>query len=498
MVDFSIEDLAMIFEPRKDEEGRLIYVPTQVVEGFYDDDTGRFVDSNLYSYPHLTDGEISRGFALRNPINELSLNYPDKSLEEIKNILLTEYDKYKYFLSYYKDVVFMFRYEDDPNDAIAIIDEETKTNIFLLFNDEEIQKLMVSKYEELVQEEAKEQLANFSKREVTESEQKININPHLLFKKIRKIVKGQDNAIKEVVTTIWKNYNNDYAKNMILVGSSGTGKTEILRQLSKELDIPLMIIGVTGMSQAGYKGIGTDEILANLISLTKGDIKKAEHAIVVLDEIDKLAYDSVESGKVSTDGVQNELLKIVEDGNFSVDITRNGFTSKEIINTANITFIGVGAFNGMLTTKTEKHIGFGKDVTVKEIKKEKIVPEDLIKFGLKPELVGRMGKIIKLNDLDLDTMKEIIRNSDKSDYKKEINFITTRGIKIDTKLEEEIVEEIAKIAMSKKIGARAINSIVTEMFTDILFDISDPEEEYSELLISKETVTDSKKYVLRK
>ena len=494
MVEIEVNELAIIFEPSKDEEGLLSFVPTQVVEGSYDEDSERFVDTNLYSYPHLTNCERSRGYALREPISKLSLKYPDKSLEEIKNILLEEHKKHEYFLGIYRDEIFLFRNEKENNENFFVIDEDIEESMMCLFEDEELIDLMLKHSGD------KTEISEEYDEEVLEEKEpvKTNINPHLLYKQIKETVKGQDGAIKKIVATIWENYNSDHAKNLILVGPSGTGKTEILRQISKKINVPLLITGVTGMSQAGYVGTGTDEILKNLLTLTKGDVEKAEHAIVVLDEIDKLAYGGAESGKISTDGVQNELLKIVEDGDFFVEFTKNGMPAREKINTSNITFIGVGAFNGMLTTRTEKRMGFGNDISSKEIKKEKIVPEDLITYGLKPELVGRMGSIVKLNDLDLTTMKDIIKNSKKSAYSSKIKFLNNRGIKLAEGLEEEVIEEIAKIAISKKIGARAITGIVEEMFSDIIFEIADPECSYNELEITKETVSDCKKYILRK
>lgn len=494
MVGKEINDLAIIFEPYVEDDGMVTFSAVQVVEGDYDYDIDRFIDSNLYSYSHLTNCEKSKGFAFRESISQLSLKYPDKSLEEIKKILLKEHEDNIYFLGSYNDVIFIFRKDIETDDFVFVVDEDTKENLMCMYDDEEIKELMLKGIEE--KKENTEEVVDVP--EETEKK-KISINPHLLYNQIKETVKGQDNAIKEIVTAIWENYNSDRANNLILVGPSGTGKTEILRQLAKMLDIPLLITAVTGMSQAGYVGTGTDEILSNLLTLTKGDVEKAEHAIIVLDEIDKLAFKGIYSGAISTDGVQNELLKIVEDGTFGVKFDiGHGDSVKVMLNTANITFIGVGAFNGMLTTKKSKGMGFNKDITEREEKKEKIVSEDLINFGLKPELVGRMGKIVKLNDLDLNIMKDIIKNSNKSAYISKIKFINKRGIKLDATLEDEIIEEIAKIAITKKIGARSITGIVNEMFSDILFDISNPDETYKELQISKETVTDSKKYILRK
>lgn len=490
-----VDELAVIFEPFINNDGVLNFIPIEVIEGYFDEESERFIDKNLYSYSHLTYGEASRGYALRLPICDLSVEYPDKSLEEIKLEILDKNSNYIYFLGDLEDIEenLIFRKNEETGETTMLIDEDTNERLMYLFDDEELNKLMLNSS---LGNETKEQIENNTEPE--EKNIKTNINPHELYKQIKETVRGQDDAIKEIVTCVWKNHNSESAKNMIIVGPSGSGKTEILRQLSKKMNVPLMITTVTGMSQAGYIGAGTDEILSNLLTFTKGDVAKAEKAIVVLDEIDKIAYNGYESGKVSTDGVQNELLKIIEDGTFFVNYNTGFSEQKVALNTSNITFIGVGAFNGMFTVKKEKGIGFGQDITEKEIKKEKVSPEDLIKFGLKPELVGRMGKIVRLNELDLEAMKDIIKNSEKSAYKSEIKFINKKGIKIAPEIEEEIIEEIAKIAISKKIGARSIEGIVTEMFSDIEFDISDPDENYTELQISKETVTNPKKYTLKK
>ena len=282
---------------------------------------------------------------------------------------------------------------------------------------------------------------------------------------------------------------------MIILGPSGSGKTEIIRQVSKLLNIPLLLTSVTGMSQAGYIGRGTDEILKDLLTLTKGDISKAERAIVVLDEFDKIATRG-NKGDISTNGVQNELLKIVEDGTFGIDYNHG---SRMILNTEHITFIGVGACTDILTKKINKQAGFTSDIKDKVITTGKINADDLVeKLGLKAELVGRMGKIIRLNDLDIDTLKKIITDSKKSAYNDKVNLIKKSNVKYIEENHDEIIETIAKIAKDKKIGARAISSIVNEMFSDIMFNLSDDEENYNELTISKDTVTDPKKYMLRK
>ena len=499
MVEVKPEDVAIIFEKEINEEGFVVEYPVDVVEGYYNEDDDRFVDTYLYTYSHLTRCEDGRAFACRTKISDLCFEYPDKSLNEIKDLFFAEYNKYTFCHAFYKDEPVILMANLETNENKILMDIDTIENLMCICDNDDIDDLMEN-FRENKDEILDECLFNNENKIESVSELKNKINPHNLYKEVKKTVKGQDEAIKKIVTVIWKNYlNKEKANNMIVLGSSGVGKTEIFRQISKKLDIPLLIVSVAGMSQAGYKGTGTDEILSNLLTLTKGDVKKAERAIVMLDEFDKIAYLGSESGSVSTMGVQNELLKIVEDGKFAVEVYENGFPVKKILDTSHITFVGVGAFLDSLTIRKEGQIGFGNDIKSKEVARDKILPEDLIKAGIKPELVGRMGEIIKLNDLDLDIMKDIIK-SDKSNYYGNVKFIEETISKFTRMDEEKIIDAIARKALEgkNKTGARGLSSIIETMFSEVMFDISNPDENYSELIIDEEIVNDPKKYTLKK
>lgn len=504
MVDIDIEDLAVIFEPVVDNEGTRTYYPVEVVEGYLDEPSEKFIDENLYSYDHFMDFQEGRSYALRTNLLETYKNNPDKSLNEIKEAILENLRKYKYTTGLYEDQVLLIRklIDSDNNKISIVFDQDSIDKCMFLFGDIED----IKEFEEQMNRELNEDIENNSQDEKDKKDDKhsennnssnteIKISPRKLYKEIRKTVIGQDDAIKQIVTTIWENFYGDTTNNMIILGPSGSGKTEIIRQVSKLLNIPLLLTSVTGMSQAGYVGRGTDEILKDLLTLTKGDISKAERAIVVLDEFDKIATRG-NKGDISTNGVQNELLKIVEDGTFGIDYNHG---SRMILNTEHITFIGVGACTDILTKKINKQAGFTSDIKDKVITTGKINADDLVeKLGLKAELVGRMGKIIRLNDLDIDTLKKIVTDSKKSAYNDKVNLIKKSNIKYIEENHDEIIEAIAKIAKDKKIGARAISSIVNEMFSDIMFNLSDEEESYNELTISKDTVTNPKKYILKK
>lgn len=500
MVEVTPEEVALIFENDINEEGYIAEYPVDVVEGYYNEEDERFVDTNLYTYSHVTRCEDGKAFACRIRINDLILEYPDKSLNEIKQLIFNEYSKYSYCHGFYEDEPVILMINLETGEKTLLMDVDTRENLMCLCGEDEIDDLMLN-FQENKDEIIEECITNNEKNIDSMSELKSKLNPHNLYKEVRKTVKGQDEAIKKIVTIIWKNYSNsEKANNIIVLGSSGVGKTEIFRQISKKLDIPLLIVSVAGMSQAGYKGIGTDEILSNLLTLTKGDVKKAERSIVMLDEFDKIAYTGSESGSVSTSGVQNELLKIVEDGKFAVEITENGFPTKKILDTSHITFVGVGAFMNSLTVKKSGQLGFGNDISPKEVAKEKILPEDLINAGIKPELVGRMGEIIKLNDLNLDIMKDIIKNSDKSTYYSNIKFVESIISKFTRIDEENIIEAIARKTLDSKnkTGARGLVNIIESIFSELMFDISDPDEKYSELVIDESIVSDPKKYILKK
>lgn len=504
MVDIEVEDLAVIFEPVVDNEGTRTYYPVEVVEGYLDEPSEKFIDENLYSYDHFMDFQEGRSYALRTNLLETYKNNPDKSLNEIKEAILENLRKYKYTTGLYEEQVLLIRklIDSDNNKISIVFDQDSIDKCMFLFGDIED----IKEFEEQMNRELNEDIENNSQDEKDKKDDKhsennnssnteIKISPRKLYKEIRKTVIGQDDAIKQIVTTIWENFYGDTTNNMIILGPSGSGKTEIIRQVSKLLNIPLLLTSVTGMSQAGYVGRGTDEILKDLLTLTKGDISKAERAIVVLDEFDKIATRG-NKGDISTNGVQNELLKIVEDGTFGIDYNHG---SRMILNTEHITFIGVGACTDILTKKINKQAGFTSDIKDKVITTGKINADDLVeKLGLKAELVGRMGKIIRLNDLDIDTLKKIVTDSKKSAYNDKVNLIKKSNIKYIEENHDEIIEAIAKIAKDKKIGARAISSIVNEMFSDIMFNLSDDEENYNELTISKDTVTNPKKYILKK
>lgn len=345
-----------------------------------------------------------------------------------------------------------------------------------------------------------------------ELETNLNMKPSEIKAYLDQYVIGQDLAKKKLATGVYNHYkrmrklekdsNVEIEKsNILMVGPTGSGKTYFLKTLAKFLDVPLAISDATGLTQAGYVGEDPENILRRLIEAANGDIEKAQKGIVYIDEIDKLGRKGENvsiSRDVSGEGVQQALLKIVE-GTVAEVPPKGGrkHPGEECIkiDTTNILFIIGGSFEGIekiiaKRTVGEKTVGFGaKVVNDKSIEFnnqiEKVTVDDLKKFGMIPEFLGRFPVIISLKELTVDQLKQIMTEP-KNALVKQYQALMEED-NIELKFTDDAVELIAKNAIERKTGARGLRGIMEEILEDAMFELPDSEG-HKVLTISKESI----------
>lgn len=299
---------------------------------------------------------------------------------------------------------------------------------------------------------------------------------------------GQEEAKKTIAVGIYNHYKrivsgktNIQKSNILMVGPTGVGKTELARTCAKIVNVPFCICDATTVTEAGYVGDDVENMLLRLLQAADMDIEAAERGIIYIDEIDKIARKSESMSltrDVSGEGVQQALLKIIEGAEVDVAVTggrKHPQGDRVRMNTSNILFICGGAFEGLTMSKDKKkNLGFGSSVDAIDDKVEvDVTPKSLEKQGLIPELVGRLPITVKLDKLTRDDLKEILTSTKNSIIKQYKELIALDDVKL--RVSDSALDYIADKAFENNTGARGLKTIIEKTMNDAMFEIPSDE-----------------------
>ena len=316
--------------------------------------------------------------------------------------------------------------------------------------------------------------------------------PHKIKAQLDEYVIGQEKAKKVISVAVYNHYKRVATgtmdeieiekSNMLMIGPTGSGKTYLVKTLAKLLDVPLAITDATSLTEAGYIGDDIESVVSKLLAAADNDVDRAEQGIIFIDEIDKIAKKkNTHSRDVSGESVQQGMLKLLEGAEVEVPVgatNKNAMVPMTTINTRNILFICGGAFpelEEVIKQRLNKQtsIGFGADLKDKYDKDknilDKVTVEDLRKFGMIPEFIGRLPVIYTLQGLTKEMMIQILKEPKNAILKQYQKLLELDEVKLE--FDDSALEAIAKKAMEKDTGARALRAIIEEFMLDIMYEI---------------------------
>ncbi len=340
--------------------------------------------------------------------------------------------------------------------------------------------------------------------------------PSQIYAFLNDYVIGQDDAKRTLAVAVYNHYKRHSVaqntkveiqkSNVLMIGPTGTGKTLFAQTLARVLDVPFAIADATTLTEAGYVGDDVESVLTRLLQNANFDVERAQRGIIYIDEIDKISRKSENPSltrDVSGEGVQQALLKLIE-GTIA-NVPAGGAGRKHPgeatvqLDTSKILFICGGAFDGLnkiIANRSceRRGIGFGANVQSKEEVESKnyladVQPEDLVKFGIIPELVGRLPVITTLNGLDADALVKILTEPKNAIVKQYAAMLEMDGVKLN--ITDDGLHEIANLAVARKTGARGLRSILEKILLNPMFDAPD-NKELAEIVIDKDVVSGKK------
>ena len=332
--------------------------------------------------------------------------------------------------------------------------------------------------------------------------------PHWIKAMLDEYVIGQDRAKKVMSVAVYNHYKRVFApqdrnieiekSNMLMIGPTGSGKTYLVQTLARLLDVPLAITDATSLTEAGYIGDDIESVVSKLLAAADNDVERAEHGIIFIDEIDKIAKKkNTNQRDVSGEAVQQGMLKLLEGSDIEVPVganSKNAMVPLETVNTRNILFICGGAFPDLTDIIKERlnktaSIGFQADLKDKYDGDKNLLSqvtlEDLRTFGMVPEFLGRLPIVFTLESLNEDMLVEILKEPKNAILKQYKRLLELDEVKLE--FDDDALRSIARKALEKDTGARALRSIIEDFMLDIMYEIP-KDSSIGEVIITKDYI----------
>ena len=309
---------------------------------------------------------------------------------------------------------------------------------------------------------------------------------------------GQDKQVRQIITAIYRTIEFENMKtNLLVIGNSGTGKTETVTQIAKRLNIPYTIEDATKYTKEGYYGNDVENMISNLLDNANQNVERAQHGIIIIDEIDKKAGHA--DHDISGTDVLKSLLKIIEGTTIKMYNPEDPYSDEKInFNTKDIVIIFLGAFSGLEKIRDKRlnstPLGFSSKTREAETTKSRYIKKDLVEYGMPEEFVGRIDTIIEMNKLNKENLVTILKTSKLSIFRIYEAELEKKGIALD--YNSKLFEAIAEESLALDTGARELKNTVNYVFENIMYDVISNPGKYSKCTLDLDIVHDNTKYTL--